>query len=378
MDRRTFLQTSLAAGAVAALPSALFADTPAKKLNILVLGGGRFVGPHLIKTSLARGHKVSAFNRGKTNPGLFPEIEHLIGDRYPDRDAGLSALKGRKWDIVFDTWSREPIAVKAAVEMLKGNVDRYLYVSTISVYKDFKTVGFDENYPRFKPSETDDPAKQVPYGLAKAWAEDFIVEGFGEKNSGLYRPGVIDGEDLGNEPRSQRVYWPLRMRQGGEVLVPGDGTSGFQHIDVRDIADLMVLGAEKGHSGAFNLITPAGKETLGDYFRMVQKIANPSCKLTWVSDDFLLEEKIRPWMELPLWIPKKDDEPGFSTVSNKRAVDHGLKYRTLEDTISGVLKSYPTTMPPNQGMGGITPEKEKELLAAWHAKEAAPKEKPGV
>ena len=364
ITRREFIATTAAAGAAAAMPSWLKAEQAKKKLNILVLGGGRFVGPQLIRAALDRGHQVSSFNRGKTNPDLFPNIEHLIGDRYIKNAPGLDALKGKKFDLVFDTWAREPIAVTHTAEVLKDNIGLYYYVSSLSVYQSFDKPMQDEDAPRYKPEAKDKPEDKVSYQLAKAWAEDLMWEVMGQERAATFRPGIIDGQDLGKEPRSQRVYWPLRMRQGGEVLVPASADYPYQEIDVKDIATFMVHCAERGTVGAFNLITAPNAMTYKQYLDTVHKVSNPQAKLVPVSNEFLTEQKIQPFMDLPFWLPDGATS-GFFTFQSKRAVDAGLTYRKLEDTVKDVLASYGPDVKPNAGIGGITEEKEKELLAKW-------------
>jgi 2'-hydroxyisoflavone reductase len=364
VTRREFITTTVAAGAAATLPSWTFAQMAPSKLKILVLGGGRYVGPQLIRAALARGHQVSAFNRGKTNPGLFPDIEHLVGDRYINNAPGLDALKGKKWDVVFDTWAREPVAVKHAAEALKENIGLYYYVSSLSVYESFDRPLQDEDAPRHKPKREHKPEDKVEYPLAKAWAEDLMWEVMGEKRSATFRPGIIDGEDLGKEPRSQRVYWPLRMRRGGEVLVPEKTDYPYQEIDVKDIATFMVHSAEKGTVGAFNLITAPKAMTYKQYLETVHQVSNPQAKLVPVSNEFLTEQKIQPFMDLPFWLPDGATS-GFFTFQNKRAVAAGLTHRKLEDTVKDVLASYGPEVKPNAGIGGIAEEREKELLARW-------------
>jgi 2'-hydroxyisoflavone reductase len=364
VTRREFLATTAAAGAAAALPSWVSAKEAKKKMKILVLGGGRYVGPQLIRAALDRGHQVSSFNRGKTNPDLFPNIEHLIGDRYINNAPGLDALKGKKWDVVFDTWAREPIAVKHAAELLKPNIGLYYYVSSLSVYADFDKPMQDEDAPRHKPKPEHKPEERTSYEIHKAWAEDLMWEVIGEKRSATFRPGIIDGEDLGKEPRSQRVYWPLRMRQGGEVLVPADSDYPYQEIDVKDIATFMMHCAEQGTVGAFNLITAPKAMTYQQYLETVHKVSNPQAKPVPVSNEFLTEQKIQPFMDLPFWLPDGATS-GFFTFQNKRAVAAGLTYRKLEDTVKDVLASYGPEVKANSGIGGIAEEKEKELLAKW-------------
>jgi 2'-hydroxyisoflavone reductase len=360
MKRRTFLKT-MAMMAAASLDSPLLFAKSGKKLNILMLGGGNFVGPNLVRLAQERGHKITLFNRGRSTPKMFPNVETLIGDRFPDRAPGLKALEGkRKWDVVVDTWSNAPGVVKASAELRKDRVGSYLYVSTISVYSKFDQPGMTEDAARNQPEGAVDwMDEKVPYPLAKALAEDAIVQAMGKQRSALIRPGIISGRDYSSRPRNQRVYWPLRMRHGGDVLAPGDGKDPVQYIDVKDLSGFVIHAAETGLSGGFNLIGPEKPMTMAGYIGGIKEVTKSDARLHWVDSKFIDEKEVR----IPMFVAVAD-APGFFQVSNKRSVENGLKYRAFAETVNDILESYPENTEPNAN-GGPSLDKEKELLATW-------------
>lgn len=362
MQRRTFLK-SMAMLAAASLDSSMLLARSAKKLKLLILGGGNFVGPNLVRVAQEHGHEVTLFNRGHSTPQMFPNVETLLGDRYPDRAPGLKALEGkRKWDFVVDTWSTAPGVVKASAELLKDRVKAYLYVSTISVYSKFEQPGMTEDAPL---NQAKGPVnwmdEKVPYPLAKALAEDAVVQAMGKQRSALIRPGVISGRDYSSQPRNQRVYWPFRMRRGGDVLAPGDGKDPVQYIDVKDLSAFVIHTAEAELSGAFNLIGPEKPMKMSEYLGGIREVTKSDARLHWVDAKFIDAQEVH----IPMFIPAAE-APGFFQVSNSKSMANGLKYRPFAQTVNDILESYSENMEPNAGRdGGPSLDKEKEMLAAW-------------
>src|SRR5216117_2232354 len=259
--RRQFIKLSAATGGALALgirSTRLFGETSVKSLRILILGGTGFTGPYQVRYALSRGHKVTTFNRGKTHPGELPsEVEQLIGDR----NGKLDALKGRKWDVAIDNPTTLPAWVRDAAEILKGNVDRYVFISTISVYAD-TSKGVDETAPLAKYDGAD-PFKETleamkasgykTYGPLKALSEQEAEKWFLDKSL-IIRPGLIVG------PRDETdsfTYWPVRIDRGGEVLAPGNPSDPVQFIDGRDLAEWTIRMVEKGETGIYNATGPA-------------------------------------------------------------------------------------------------------------------------
>jgi 2'-hydroxyisoflavone reductase len=380
-NRRNFLKFSAMAGGAVGLnmiPSASALINGAaitksvKPLRILILGGTGFTGPFQVKYALSRGHKVTVFNRGRTHPGELPkEAEQLIGDR----NGKLEALKGRQWDVVVDVPTTLPVWVRDAAEVLKGNVDRYVFVSTISVYANVSKPGADETAPLLKyegadamkeTSQTLRASNFALYGPLKALSEAEAEKWFPGKTL-IVRPGLIVGP---GDESDRFTYWPVRVARGGEVLGPGNPSDPVQFIDARDLAEWIIRMAEQGTTGAFNATGPKSKMGIGEMLSGIKKATNSDAQFTWADADFLAAQKVQPWSDMPVWVPPRGDEGGFSTISIKRALAKGLTFRPLNDTTQATLEWFRKQTAERQSKlhAGITPEREKEVLAAWHAK----------
>jgi 2'-hydroxyisoflavone reductase len=333
---------------------------PPKK-KILILGGTGFLGPALVELARPRGHTVTLFNRGKTQPHLFPDVEKLQGDR----DGDLKALEGRKWDAVIDTSGYVPRIVRASAELLAPNVEQYLFVSTISVYKDMSQSGIDETAPvaTVEDEKTEDVSKY--YGALKALSEK-AAEAAMPGRAIIVRPGLIVGP---GDPTDRFTYWPVRVARGGEVLAPGDGQDPVQFIDVKDLAAFMLGLVENKVTGVFNATGPVQTLHMRELLDGCKRANGGDAAFTWASAEFLEEQKVAPWMQMPVWIPRSDKEAGgVGRVSNARALARGLTFRPLEDTARDTLAWFKTQPPERQEKlrAGISAERERELLAAWH------------
>ena len=382
-NRRNFLKLSALAGGTLGLnmipgASGLIngATTAAAKkpLRILILGGTGFTGPFQVKYALSRGHQVTVFNRGRTHPGELPkEAEQLIGDR----NGKLDALKGRKWDVVIDVPTTLPVWVRDAAEILKGNVDRYIFISTISVYSNVSKPGADETAPLLKyegadamkeTSQTLRASNFALYGPLKALSEAEAEKWFPGKTL-IVRPGLIVGP---GDESDRFTYWPVRVARGGEVLAPGNPSDPVQFIDARDLAEWIIRMAEQGTVGTFNATGPKSKLGIGEMLNGIKKATKSDAQFTWADADFLAAQKVAAWSDMPVWVPPRGDEGGFSTISIKRALDKGLTFRPLGDTTQATLEWFRKQTAERQSKlrAGITAEREKEVLAAWHAKKA--------
>ncbi len=328
-------------------------------MNILILGGTVFLGRALVGAAMDRGHKLTLFNRGTSNPGLFPEVEQLIGDRQSD----LSALNARRWDAVIDTCGYFPRVVRASAELLAGAVDHYTFISTESVYADVSQIGVDESAP--VGTLADESVEEITgetYGPLKALCEQAVLSAMPGRAL-IIRPGLI----VGPYDKSDRfTYWPWRIAQGGEVLAPGRPQRGIQFVDVRDLAEWIIRLVETRQTGIFNA------DGLPDAINMVtlldacQVAGGGNARLTWVSEDFLLAEQVGMWIEMPLWIPESDPSgAGFFAISVKKALDSGLTYRPLAETVADTLAWAQTRPVDHAWRAGLKPEREAELLAKW-------------
>lgn len=322
-------------------------------MRLLVLGGTLFLGRHVVDAALARGHDVTLFHRGRTNAGLFPELEHVLGDR----EESHAALAGRRFDAVVDTSGYVPRVVRDAVETL--DFERYLFVSSISAYAEEAT-RFDEDAPvGALPEESEDVSRF--YGELKAACEE-VVRGLGERGL-VVRPGLVVGP---HDPTNRFTYWVTRIAAGGEVLAPAPPGRRVQTIDVRDLAGWLVLLLEHGESGTFNAI--GDPLALGELLEECRRTSGSDARFTWVDDSLLVDAGIEPYRELPLWIPLDDPASArFGAVPNAKAKAHGLSFRPLADTVAATLEwaraGEAVTGSRVVAPGGLAPERERELLA---------------
>jgi 2'-hydroxyisoflavone reductase len=344
------------------------AESKPKPLNILILGGTGFTGPYQVRYALSRGHKITTFNRGKTHPGELPaEVEQLMGDR----NGQLDALKGRKWDVAIDNPTTLPAWVRDAAQVLKGNVERYVFISTISVYAD-TSKGVDETAPLAKYDGPDAYKETLEamrasgyktYGPLKALSEQEAEKSFPGKTLTI-RPGLIVGP---GDETDRFTYWPVRVDRGGEVIGPGDPKDPVQFIDARDLAEWTIRMVENRETGIYNATGPATPLGMGDMLDGIKGALNSNATFTWVPADFLKEQKVEAWSDMPVWA---GDELGLARTSIHRALGKGLTFRPLADTTRATLAWF-KAQPAERQMklkAGLAPEREAEVLAAWHKK----------
>lgn len=375
--RRDLLKFGALATAAAALPSIASSGTApapvgkaAKPLNILILGGTGFTGPFQVNYALARGHKVTLFNRGKRPSPEWPgEVEQLHGDR---NTGDLKSLAGRKWDVCIDNPTSLPFWVRDAAKVLKGNVGHYMFISTISVYADGSKPGMTEDAPlavyKGKDAMAETQANLMAdienlYGPLKALSEAEVRKHYGERST-IVRPGYIVGP---RDETDRFTYWPLRVAQGGEMLVPGDGQDPIQVIDGRDLGEWMIRLAEARTYGIFNAVGPDYPLSTDAMIYGCQAVTANGIQLTHVSPQFIDEQKV----ELPIWVPRADNPyAGYGSVSNARALAAGLTLRPLATTVADLLDWFHALPAERQAKprAGISREKEAELLAAWKAR----------
>jgi len=379
--RRDFLKTASAVGAgialggVAACASdaqngdAAAADTPTPK-RLLILGGTGFIGPNTVRYAVERGHEVSIFTRGRSEVELPDGVEHLIGDRNDDH----TALKGRTWDVVLDNNCQDYRWAQKSTELLKDAAGQYIFVSSISAYE-LEGFGWGnkdrilmepivgEDFKRISPPEGWSDGDDAPYGLMKTLSEDIVHAAFPGRTT-VVRPGLI----VGPGDRTDRfTYWPVRIDEGGEVLAPGNPQHSNQIIDQRDLTEWIVRLAENGTTGDFNGVGPGYRLTMGEMLEQIGTIATNPYELTWVTEDFLEAQGVRPWSDLPTWIPGD----ALMLVALQSAVDAGLTYRPLAVTARDTLewdKARPAEERADRRFGWSR-EREREVLDAWHAEQ---------
>lgn len=326
-------------------------------MDVLILGGTVFLGRHLVEAALGRGHRVTLFNRGIHNPELFPDVEKIKGDR----DGDLSSLEGRRWDAAIDTCGYVPRVVRASAGLLSDAVDHYTFVSSISVYSDDITPGADEDAP---VQELSDPTVEEvtgeTYGGLKALCEMAAEEEMPGRVFNV-RPGLISGP---HDPTDRFTYWPRRIYAGGEVLVPDRPERRVQFIDVRDLAAWIIEMAQEQQTGTYNATGPDYELTMGRFLEECGAVGGGGSEFVWVSEDFLLEREVEPFTELPLWVPRED--AAMLAVDCGRAITAGLAFRSLPETVKDVLEWDRARSADTEPAAGLRPEKERELLRAWH------------
>jgi 2'-hydroxyisoflavone reductase len=325
-------------------------------VNLLILGGTVFLGRHLAAEALARGHRVTLFNRGQHGPELFPAAEKLRGDRGAD----LSALEGRRFDAVIDTCGYVPRVVRASAELLAPLVGHYTFISTISVYASFARVGLDENEPVGTLADpTVEEVSGETYGPLKALCEQAAEAALPGRTLTI-RPGLIVGP---HDPTDRYTYWPVRVARGGRFLAPEHPAYPVQYIDVRDLAAWTLTMVERGATGVYNATGPATPQPIGELLAACADVAGVAAEPVWASAAFLAEHGVQPWSELPLWLPEGPEYAGFSRVSIARAVAAGLTLRPPRDTAADTLAWASTRPADHQWRAGLGREKEAELLA---------------
>ena len=344
---------------------------PRRKLNLLILGGTGFIGPWQVRYALARGHKVTIFNRGRQKETWPGPVEELLGDR---NTGDLKSLAGRTWDAAIDNPTTLPFWVRDAGAALKGKVGQYVFISTISVYA-ANDKPADETAALVPYTGKDAMAETVKslmadvgnlYGPLKALSEAEARKQFGETTT-IIRPGLIVGP---GDQTDRFTYWPVRLARGGTVVAPCDGADPVQFIDARDLAEWTIRVAEARAFGTFNATGPARPITMKRFLAEVGRGVGAHPDLVWVPADFLDKEKVDAWSDMPVWVPASGDSAGFHKRSIAKALAAGLTFRPLPATAADTLAWFRTQPADRQAKlrAGLTPERESKVLADWKAK----------
>ena len=329
-------------------------------MKILILGGKKFLGIALVEALLEAGHTPVLFNRGLTNPDLFPKVTNLIGER----DGGLDALKRRKWDAVIDTSGYVPRIVKQSAKMLSGKCDCYVFISSVSVYEDYRTPDIEETYPlaRLDDPENEDYTGEA-FGPLKALCEYEIQQAFDGRVL-VIRPGLIVGP---NDPSDRFTYWPWRVSLGGQVLAPAPPSANLQFIDVRDLAAFIINRVKAKSEGVYNVTGPRKPATFGSLLVACREASMSEASFVWVDESFLLNQGISPWTDLPLWVPTTDPAfAGFYNININKALKAGLNFRPLSQTVSDTLEWHKSRPGSPKLKAGIDIATETELLIKYH------------
>lgn len=329
-------------------------------MRVLVLGGTVFLGRHIVDALRARGHEVTLFHRGQRGRELFPDVERVLGDRATDLDR-LPA--GATWDAVVDTSGYVPGVVATSAAALRERADRYVFVSSISVY-DLSAAPVDESSRTLELPADASRDVMVPetYGALKFLCEREAIAAFGVERTLIVRPGLIVGP---YDPTDRFTYWPLRFARGGDVLVPAALDTPAQYIDVRDLAEFVVNAIEREYHGSVNTVGPAQPTTLGAFFAACRATAGAPARIVPVDVAFLDEQEVGPWMDLPVWSADDRGYDGVTRTDTSRGLALGMRYRPLADTIADTLRWAQHERGAEPLKAGLTPEREAELLAAF-------------
>lgn len=319
-------------------------------MKLLILGGTQFLGRAVVEAALKRSHEVTLFNRGQTNPDLFPEVEKVRGDR------GVDPIPRGEWDAVIDTSGYVPAVVRRSAEALRNSVQRYLFVSSISAYAGFSEGPTEDSQrARLAKGQPDDELQSSyeNYGALKALCEDVVSEVYGER-AVIVRPGLIVGP---HDPTGRFTYWPHRIARGGEFIVPGSPEDQIQFIDARDLGAWLVELCARREWGAFNATHPG--LFWGELVDSCVQVTGSDARPVWVDADWLAAQGVGQWMELPLWL-HEPGAVGMMRADVSRAVAAGLTFRPLDEIVRGTLEAAETTED-----AGMKPERERELIEAW-------------
>lgn len=337
------------------------------------------MGRHIAAAALARNHEVTLFNRGKHSSRAPANVETIHGDRNSD----LAKLQGRRWDALVDTCGYLPRAVRASAEILSPSVEVYVFISSLSVYADVSRLGIDESAPvaaltseqlaKANQIDASGQASAVTYGAMYGGLKALCEQAAEEVLPGrvlVIRPGLIVGPD---DYTDRFTYWVDRVARGGEVLAPGRPDRRLQLIDVRDLSEWIVRMIESKRTGVYNASSPPDSLTMGRVLEGCKTVSMSDASLTWVSDDFLLREKVAAWSEMPLWLPEETPHlKGFMFINCHKAVSSGLSFRPLNDTIQDTLTWREASCLNEELKAGLDSDKEQGLLRKWHEEHSCP------
>jgi len=330
-------------------------------MNILILGGTKFLGRHLVESALSRGHEVTLFNRGRTNPNLFPQLETIIGDREHD----IAKLTGRAWDAVIDVAGYVPRIVRLSATGLERSGGRYVFISSISAYASLAKAGVNESDPL--ATMADESIEEITgetYGPLKVLCEKVVQETFGGERALIIRPGLIVGPHDGTD---RFTYWTQRVARGGDVFAPDRPDVLTQIIDVRDLAEFIIKLIEDNAGGVFNATGPDYELNFGTLLETCKQVSGSDAQFKWTSLDFMTQNNVAPWSDMPAYIPDVGEDAEFAKVDVSKAIKAGLKFRPLQETVRDTLAWANTRPVDHEWRAGLQEERERELLKLLNA-----------
>lgn len=361
MKRRNFTKSLAASATLIGVAPLLSCKETKNTLNILVLGGTDFLGPAIVKAAIQKGHQLTLFNRGITNPSLFPELPLIKGDREKGASSYAPLVK-TQWDVVIDVWPQQAKLVDEATAALKQHARHYIFISSVAVYSDFNESGRTEDYPLVAlPKDK----SSWEYPEEKAAAEAIVAKRFPDSHT-ILRPGPIKGW---RDPAYDLLYWLIKLQRNESILCPGNGQDALQFIDVNDVGNFAITASETKAFGAYNCVGPS-PELLRwkNFLETAKSHLSSKSALVWSSQEVLREQKVYPWSDLPLWAPTSDDY--FMEISNTKALAAGFSYTPITKTIDDCLSWYKKEGDLNILFGkgeepvGIERTRELEVLEA--------------
>ncbi len=360
MNRREIIKAG--AGTALALAAGKLAANTGQEKTMLILGGTGFIGPHMTGLALAKGWKVTHFNRGKRDADGVENVETLHGDR----KGQLDSLKDRKWDVVVDNTGYIPKYQKMSADLLAPNTGYCLYISSISAYASFEKPNDIGSPTGVLENKDQEEITNETYGPMKALCEQYVRDAYGTRSS-IVRPGYIVGP---LDPTDRFTYWPVRVAKGGDMAVPGTSADPIQIVDVRDLVAFMLDLVDRRVDGYFNAVTPPGAITMGQLMDTSQKVSGADTKLTWINEDFLAANMKPEEMNFAPWGPMKGPEAGGSLTGMAASQKEGLRSRPLEEIVRDTLAWHETRPAERKATlrSGFTPEREAEILALWRAR----------
>ena len=326
-------------------------------MKILIIGGTRFLGKHLVEAAQNKGHQITLFNRGISNLEWFPDVEKIHGDRRTD----ISGLYDQKWDAAIDTCGYIPREVELSIQTLAGKIPHYTFISSISVYNDFSKIGINEDYElaTLEDPSTEDVTGQT-YGGLKAKCEEEATTNF-PGGVLIIRPGLIVGP---HDPTDRFTYWPWKIAHGGQILTPKSPDWCTQFIDARDLAGWIIRMIENQVTGIFNAVGPEQPLRFGDLLQTSQDISGTSPTLVWANPQFLSDHEVEPWSDLPLWLPG-EEYAGMDKINNEKALAFGLCFRPLAQTVRDTIEWASRRPVDHIWRAGLKPDREAELIRLW-------------
>ncbi len=369
-NRRQFITSATALSASLSLPvtrNSIAREKANKPLDILILGGTGYIGPHMVRQCLARGHKVTLFNRGKRNTHLFPELETIVGNRDPNVDEGLKGLTGRRWDVVIDNSGYVPRHVDGSAAALKGSADHYLFISTVAVYSDFSILDADEDAPLKTISDPTIEDARKYYGELKVLCEEAVKKHFPD-NYTILRPTYIVGP---GDHTDRFIHYIDRPMQGGTMAMPGKQDNHIPYVDVRDLATHTVRCLEQRIVDTQNMINKPRTDTWGDFIKISTALSQAKVQVEWLPLDFLKTQEgfDGPYTPFPMW--SNDfalESRGKTNLSQQRAITSGFSNRPFRETITDTFNWWmqqPIERRTTNKRKTFPMEREQALLMAW-------------